>query len=81
MAKVQGEGDYESARRYNERTRKFVDQKGDAATHGPGGGTDEAAEGAALKRAREGQQDERDAKVMAEDPKQVTEQDSKQKRK
>jgi hypothetical protein len=67
--KVQGEGDYESARHYNERTRKFVDKEGEAATQGPGGGTDEAAEREALSRAREGKQDKRDAKVMAEDKK------------
>jgi len=67
--KVQGEGDYESARHYNERTRKFVDKEGEAATHGPGGGTDEAAESEALSRARDGKQDKRDARVMAEDEK------------
>ena len=66
--KVQGEGDYESARRYNERTRKFVDKEGKEATQGPGGATDEAAEREALSRAREGKQDERDAKVMSEKP-------------
>jgi len=31
MAKVQGEGDYASARRYNSETRKFVKAKGAAA--------------------------------------------------
>jgi hypothetical protein len=66
--KVQGEGDYESARRYNKETREFVDKEGEAATHGPGGGMDEAAEKEALSRAREGKQDKRDAKVMKEDP-------------
>ena len=65
MAKVQGEGDYESARRYNSRTRKFVTAKGAAAERGPGGGVDVAAERKALSRARSGAQDKRDAKVMA----------------
>jgi len=41
----------------------------DVDTQGPGGGTDEAAEREALSRAREGKQDKRDAKVMAEDKK------------
>ncbi len=67
MAKVQGEGDYESARRYNSQTRKFVKAKGVAATRGPGGTVDEAAERKALARARDGGPAERarDAKVMA----------------
>ena len=32
MAKIQGEGDYVSARRYNSETRKFVKAKGAAAS-------------------------------------------------
>ena len=65
MAKIQGEGDYESARRYNSRTRKFVAAKGAAAAKGPRDGLDEAAERKALSKARSGAQDKRDAKVMA----------------
>ncbi len=65
MAKIQGEGDYESARRYNSRTRKFVAAKGAAAERGPRSGLDVKAERKALSRARSGAQDKRDAKVMA----------------
>ncbi len=65
MAKIQGEGDYESARRYNSRTRKFVTAKGTAAERGPRNGLDVTAERKALSRARSGAQDKRDAKVMA----------------
>ena len=43
MAKIQGEGDYESARRYNARTRKFVAKKGKAATKRATGGVDAGA--------------------------------------
>ncbi|HXR89979.1 MAG TPA: hypothetical protein VN750_06810 [Steroidobacteraceae bacterium] len=65
MAKVQGEGDYASARRYNSRTRKFVKAKGAAATRAPGGGVDRAALRKARSKARDGGQDARDAKLMA----------------
>ncbi len=65
MAKVQGEGDYESARRYNSQTRKFVKARGAAATRGPGGAVDEAALRKARSKARDGGQDTRDAKVMS----------------
>jgi hypothetical protein len=65
MAKVQGEGDYAAARRYNSETRKFVKAKGAAATRAPGGGVDRAALRKALSKARDGGQDKRDAKVMA----------------
>jgi hypothetical protein len=67
MAKIQGEGDYVSARRYNSETRKFVKAKGAAASRGPGGGVDEAAERKALSKARDGGKAERDrdAKLMA----------------
>ncbi|HWG30070.1 MAG TPA: hypothetical protein VN676_05935 [Steroidobacteraceae bacterium] len=65
MAKVQGEGDYVSARRYNSETRKFVKAKGAAASRAPGGGVDQAALRKALSKARDGGQDKRDAKLMA----------------
>jgi hypothetical protein len=65
MAKVQGEGDYASARRYNSRTGKFVKAKGAAATRAPGGGEDRAALRKAGSKARDGGQDARDAKLMA----------------
>jgi len=53
MAKVQGEGDYASARRYNSETRKFVKSKGKAATRAPGGGVDRAALRKARSKARD----------------------------
>ncbi len=65
MAKVQGEGDYESARRYNAQTRRFVNAKGGAATRAPGGAVDEAALRTARSKARDGGQDSRDAQAMA----------------
>ena len=70
-SKVQGEGDYESARNYNDATRKFVDKKtkagqeleGDAAK-----ASDELtpAEQEALSHAKSGAQDKRDAKVLSD---------------
>jgi len=66
MAKVQGEGDYASARRYNSETRKFVKSKGAAATRAPGGGVDQAALRKARSKARDdGTQDRRDAQLMS----------------
>jgi hypothetical protein len=64
MAKVQGEGDYESARRYNSATRKFVKAKGAAATRAPGGGVDRAALRKARSKARDGGEDRQDAQIM-----------------
>ena len=70
-SKVQGEGDYESARHYNDETRKFVDEKtkggkelkGDAAE-----ASDELTppEEEALSHAKSGAQDKRDAKVLSD---------------
>jgi len=70
-SKVQGEGDYESARHYNDETRKFVEEKtkggkkleGDAAQ-----ASDELtpAEQEALSHAKSGSQDQRDAKVLSD---------------
>ena len=65
MAKVQGEGDYASARRYNAETRKLVKAKGQAASRAPGGGVDRAALRKARSKARDGGQDQNDAKLMA----------------
>lgn len=64
MAKIQGEGDYESARRYNSRTRKFVAKKGKAATKGAKGGVDAGALRKAKSKSKGGGQDARDAKVF-----------------
>jgi len=70
-SKVQGEGDYESARHYNDETRKFVDEhtksgkeiKGSAAR-----ASDELtpAEEEALSHAKSGSQDKRDAQVLSD---------------
>jgi len=64
--KVQGEGDYESARRYNEKTREFVKEKqaaGEDLKASAKDATDELTppEREALKHAKHGEQDKRDA--------------------
>lgn len=64
MAKIQGEGDYESARRYNSRTRKFVAKKGKAATKRAKGGIDADALRKAKSKSKGGMQDARDARVF-----------------
>ena len=67
--KVQGEGDYEAARRYNKETRKFVEDK-EKAGETIKGEADQAtdklspAEKAALKHAKSGSQDKRDAELL-----------------
>jgi hypothetical protein len=68
-SKVQGEGDYESARHYNDETKKFVDEqlksgkdlKGSAAQ-----ASDKLTpeEQEALQHAKAGDQDKRDAKML-----------------
>jgi hypothetical protein len=66
---VQGEGDYEAARRYNKETRKFVEDK-EKAGEIIKGAADQAtdklspAEKAALKHAKSGGQDKRDADLL-----------------
>ncbi|MEP7247723.1 MAG: hypothetical protein ABI885_29110 [Gammaproteobacteria bacterium] len=65
MAKVQGEGDYESARRYNADTRKFVKKAGAAATKRPTGGVDKGALVKAKSKAKAGGQDKRDAAIFS----------------
>lgn len=70
-SKVQGEGDYESARHYNDESRRFVADhtkdgkqiKGSAAE-----ASDEqtAAEKDALSHAKSGGQDKRDAKMLSD---------------
>ena len=64
MAKVQGEGDYESARRYNTKTRSFVKKAGKAATKRASGGVDEAALRKAKSRSKGGKQDAKDAALL-----------------
>lgn len=67
--KVQGEGDYESARRYNEKTREFVEEKqaqGEDFAAEAAEASDELtpAEREALKHAKHGEQDQRDADLL-----------------
>jgi hypothetical protein len=64
MAKVQGEGDYESARRYNSKARGFVKKAGKAATKRASGGVDEAALRKAKSKSKGGRQDTRDADLL-----------------
>jgi hypothetical protein len=64
MAKVQGEGDYESARRYNAKTRSFVKKAGKTATRRATGGVDEAALRKAKSKSKGGKQDVRDATLL-----------------
>jgi hypothetical protein len=67
--KVQGEGDYESARRYNDETAKFVKdkaKKGESLKGSASQATDKLspAEEVALKHAKGGGQDKRDADLL-----------------
>jgi hypothetical protein len=67
--KNQGEGDYESARHYNDETRKFVEdkkKKGESLQGNAKEATDELsdAEQTALKHAKSGDQDKRDADAL-----------------
>lgn len=64
MAKVQGEGDYESARRYNSKTRSFVKKAGSGATKRATGGVDQGALRKAKSKSRGGRQDARDAQLL-----------------
>ena len=64
MAKVQGEGDYESARRYNSKTRSFVKKAGKTATKRPTGGVDAGALRKAKSKSKGGKQDARDADLL-----------------
>jgi hypothetical protein len=67
--KVQGEGDYDAARRYNEETSKFVKDKAKKGESLKGSAKDAvdgltAAEKDALKHAKSGGQDKRDADLL-----------------
>jgi hypothetical protein len=67
--KVQGEGDYESARRYNEKTREFVKDKqasGESLEAAAEEAVDELTppEQEALRHAKHGEQDKRDAELL-----------------
>jgi hypothetical protein len=68
-SKNQGEGDYESARHYNEETRKFVKdktKKGETIKGDAKEATDKLtpAEETALKHSKGGGQDKRDADLL-----------------
>ena len=70
-SKVQGEGDYEAARRYNEKAREFVKEHEEAGEDLAGAAEEASAklteaEREALKHAKSGSQDERDAEVLRE---------------
>ena len=64
MVKVQGEGDYEAARRYNSRTSSFMKKTGKSATKRPTGGVDKAALRKAKSKSKGGTQDARDEKLL-----------------
>jgi hypothetical protein len=64
MPKVQGEGDYASARRYNSRTRDFMKKAGANATKRATGGVDQAALREAKSKSKGGRQDARDAALL-----------------
>jgi len=70
MGRVQGEGDYEAARRYRARTRRFMDQRGGESANPesglPEGGVDEQALQEARSHAKAGDQDTRDARLLAD---------------
>jgi len=68
-SKVQGEGDYESARQYNDETKKFVDEhtKGGKELKGSAAQASDKLtpeEKEALKHARSGDEDKRDAQML-----------------
>jgi hypothetical protein len=68
-SKIQGEGDYEAARRYNEETRQFVKDKEKAGQAIKGSAAEATknltpAEETALKHAKSGGQDKRDADIL-----------------
>jgi hypothetical protein len=70
-SKVQGEGDHESARHYNDETKKFVDkhtQGGQEIKGSASKASDQltGAEKEALARAKSGGQDQRDAKILSD---------------
>jgi hypothetical protein len=70
-SKIQGEGDYESARHYNDDTKRFVDEKRKEGQDIKGSAADAsdkltAAEKAALAHAKSGGQDKRDAELLSD---------------
>ncbi len=74
-SKVQGEGDYESARRYDEETKRFVEEKTKAGKPLEGSASEASdkltpEEKEARARAKSVTQDKRDAEVLREAEKQ-----------
>jgi len=70
-SKVQGEGDYESARRYDEKTKEFVEEKtrGGKTLEGSAAEASDKltpAEKEALSHAKSGGEDKRDADALRE---------------
>ncbi len=68
-SKIQGEGDYEAARRYDEKTREFVKKRQESGEPLEGSAKDAQpeltdAEKTALEHAKSGQQDKRDADLL-----------------
>lgn len=74
-SKVQGEGDYESARHYNDETKKFVDEKTKGGKELKGSAAQASdklspEEQEALSHAKSGGQDKRDANALRDMEKQ-----------
>jgi hypothetical protein len=70
-SKVQGEGDYESARHYNDETQKFVDEQIKSGKEFKGSAAEASdkltpEEQEALRHAKSGEQDKRDAQVLTD---------------
>jgi hypothetical protein len=70
-SKNQGEGDYESARHYNDETQKFVKEHTQGGKELKGSASEASdkltpAEQEALSHAKSGGQDKRDAKVLSD---------------
>ncbi|HEV2267913.1 MAG TPA: hypothetical protein VGR92_00515 [Steroidobacteraceae bacterium] len=70
-SKVQGEGDYESARRYDEETKRFVEEKTKGGKTIKGSASEASdkltpEEKEALSRAKSGNEDKRDADALRE---------------
>lgn len=68
-AKIQGEGDYESARHYDEKTKRFVEEKTKAREPLEGSASEASdeltpEEEKALARAKSGSEDKKDADAL-----------------
>ncbi|HEY7888366.1 MAG TPA: hypothetical protein VIC29_09095 [Steroidobacteraceae bacterium] len=68
-SKVQGEGDYESARRYDEKTKRFVEEKTQGGKELKGSASEASdkltpEEKEALSHAKSGDEDKRDADAL-----------------